>query len=111
MAANGEILKTLKDKIALALDDTRLRKADRVILEIQQLFIIYLQNDHEKIEKIYPFVMAQQASTKEKRDSGIHYTRLAVGTAITSVVVMLLNWVYYYFQVMPGLEIVAKATK
>ena len=55
--------------------------------------------------------MAQQASTKEKRDSGIHYTRLAVGTAITSVVVMLLNWVYYYFQVMPALEMVAKATK
>ncbi len=41
---------------------------------------------------------------KERRDSQLYYLRLTVGTAITSVVVLLVNGVIYFAKILPLLE-------
>ena len=41
---------------------------------------------------------------KEHRDSQLYYLRLTVGTAITSVVVLLVNGVIYFAKILPLLE-------
>ena len=53
MPQNGEILDELKRRIDEALENKRLKKNDRMMLEIQQLFVIYIMNDHPKVIRMW----------------------------------------------------------
>lgn len=46
---NGEVLDLLRKKIDAALQNNSLSKTDRTLLEIQQLFVVYLSFDHAKV--------------------------------------------------------------
>lgn len=105
---NGDILDILENKIEAVLKDQNLRKTDRTLLEIQQLFVTYLKSDHKKIEEIYPLVIEQQKSLKERRDTNLHYLQLTVGTALTSIVVLIINGIVYFFKILPILDQAAK---
>lgn len=110
--ANGEVLDTLEEKITLALQSSQLRKADRTMLEIQQLFVIYLKSDHKKIEEAYPLVMKHEKRAveveKDVLDDKKYYTRLAIGTVIGSLfgaaTTALIGWLAYAFQIKPILD-------
>ena len=55
MTDNGEVLEMLEKKIANRLENPKLRKCDRENLEIQQLFCLYLKNDHTKIRIMWTY--------------------------------------------------------
>jgi len=117
--ANGAVLETLGTKIEIALKDPKLRKTDRAILEIQQLFILYLKSDHEKLADIYPFSKKQmeKAATADKddKDDRIFLRRqfygAAIGTLVGSGVTALIGWAAYAFQIEPILKALTEAAK
>lgn len=53
MAHSGEVLNLLEEKITMALKAKRLRASERTLLEIQQLFVIYMQDDHPKTQAMW----------------------------------------------------------
>lgn len=53
MPTNGEVLDLLQEKINMALKAKRLRQTDRTMLEIMQLFVIYMADDHPKTQTMW----------------------------------------------------------
>ena len=47
--ANIEVLDLLEHKVNTALANKRIKAADKTLLEMQQLFILYLREDHKKV--------------------------------------------------------------
>lgn len=53
MPTNGEVLDLLKEKIGAALKVERISHSDRAMLEIMQLFVIYMVDDHPKTQAMW----------------------------------------------------------
>lgn len=53
MPANGEILDLLEKKIEDGLKAKRLSKSERLSLEVQQLFVLYMKDDHPKTQTMW----------------------------------------------------------
>lgn len=53
MPANGEVLTLLQEKIVTALQRKRINASDRAMLEIMQLFVIYMVDDHPKTQMMW----------------------------------------------------------
>ena len=46
----------------------------------------------------------EKARDKERRDAQLYYMRLTVGTALSSLIIMLINGVVYFAKILPVLE-------
>lgn len=53
MPANGEVLNLLQKKIEDGLRVKRLSKSERLSLEVQQLFVLYMLDDHPKTQTMW----------------------------------------------------------
>lgn len=53
MPTNGEVLDLLKEKIGAALKVKRISRSDKAMLEIMQLFVIYMVDDHPKTQAMW----------------------------------------------------------
>lgn len=53
MPSNGEILTLLEKKIEDGLKTKRLSKSERLSLEVQQLFVLYMKDDHPKTQTMW----------------------------------------------------------
>jgi hypothetical protein len=51
--ANGEVLDLLEEKIAAALKVRRIKASDKTMLEVMQLFVIYMKDDHPKTQTMW----------------------------------------------------------
>ena len=51
--ANGDILDQLGEKIETLLANKKIKGTDRTHLEIQQLFLVYLKDDHKKVTTMW----------------------------------------------------------
>ena len=51
--ANSEVLDLLEQKVKNMLEVKRLKASDRMLLEIQQLFVLYLREDHRKVATMW----------------------------------------------------------
>lgn len=47
--SNGEILTTLQERIKTAKSKKRLPQSDAVMLDVMELLVIYIQDDHAKV--------------------------------------------------------------
>lgn len=52
---NGEILDTLGEKIEGLLKQKRLSATTKAHLEIEQMLLIYLKNDHQKVTTMWAY--------------------------------------------------------
>jgi hypothetical protein len=55
MTDNGQVLSLLEKKITDRLAQKRLPKGRREDLEIQQLFVLYLREDHRKVNIMWSY--------------------------------------------------------
>lgn len=53
MPTNGEVLTLLEKKIEEGLKAKRLSKSERLSLEVQQLFVLYMKDDHPKTQTMW----------------------------------------------------------
>lgn len=53
MPSNGEILDLLQKKIEDGLKVKRISRTERLSLEVQQLFVLYMQDDHPKTQAMW----------------------------------------------------------
>lgn len=61
---SDNILEKAQGDIRAMLQNQGLSKTDRLQLEIQSYFLMFLVNDHKKINKIYPYFQKQIAREK-----------------------------------------------
>lgn len=52
--ANGDVLDKLQEKLEKLLNKKKLPPSDRAVIEVMQLLVIFLSDDHEKVAEIYP---------------------------------------------------------
>lgn len=50
---NGDVLSLLEKKIEEGLKQKRLSKSERLSLEVQQLFVLYMKDDHPKTQTMW----------------------------------------------------------
>lgn len=53
MATNSDVLDLLEQKIEAGLKAKRLRSSERLSLEVQQLFVLYMKDDHPKTQAMW----------------------------------------------------------
>ena len=53
MPATGDVLTLLEKKIEDGLKAKRLSKSERLSLEVQQLFVLYMKDDHPKTQTMW----------------------------------------------------------
>ena len=64
---SDEILQKAQEDITKRLNNETLSHPERVQLEIQSYFLMFLVTDHKRIGKIYPWVISQQEKEKNRR--------------------------------------------
>ena len=60
---SDEILKKAQAEIKELLSNKRLPKSERVQLEVQSYFLMFLVSDRKKINQMYPYVMEMKAQS------------------------------------------------
>ncbi len=53
MATNSDVLDLLEQKIESGLKAKRLRSSELLSLEVQQLFVLYMKDDHPKTQAMW----------------------------------------------------------
>lgn len=53
MPNNSDVLDLLEQKIEAGLKAKRLRPSERLSLEVQQLFVLYMKDDHPKTQAMW----------------------------------------------------------
>lgn len=53
MPNNSDVLDLLEQKIEAGLKAKRLRSSERLSLEVQQLFVLYMKDDHPKTQAMW----------------------------------------------------------
>lgn len=57
---SDDLLNSANARIDELLNNKRLPKTERVMLETQQYFLMFLRSDHKKINEMYPVYMEQR---------------------------------------------------
>ena len=57
---SDEVLLRAQEDIDRLLKSKRLTSSERIQMEIQSYFLMFLVNDHKKITKMYPWMQEQQ---------------------------------------------------
>lgn len=52
-STNSDVLNLLEQKIEAGLKAKRLRASERLSLEVQQLFVLYMKDDHPKTQAMW----------------------------------------------------------
>lgn len=101
---SNDVLEKAQRDINDLLQKGGLDKTDRTQLEVQSYFLMFLINDHKKINKMYPFFVEQKQKLEKQR---IWWDRLQ-WVVIPLVVAGVLTFVYqaaiFYFQIVPIIE-------
>ena len=66
-SVSDDILQKAQTDVAELLRDKKLSKTDRTQLEVQSYFLMFLVNDHKKINKMYPFFEEQQKRYERRK--------------------------------------------
>lgn len=99
--SNGEILDALEKKINLALQNKRLTEKERTLLDIVQLFVLFLQDDHKKMAAIAPQVSVLWSDREQSKMDRMDFRRMwmspLINILVTTGVSVILSALLFYF--------------
>lgn len=104
---SDDILRDAQEAIDDALKDKGLERRDRVVLEVQNYFLMFLRNDHRKVMEMYPyFVKAKEREENERR-----MRALVIGTSVAAVVMLFINGIIFWISTTPIVQAILKASQ
>lgn len=106
--ANGEILDALDVKINKALQNKRIADQTRTQLEIQQMFVIFLKEDHQNLKILMPQINVlwaeREQSNIERRDLKKMLLTPLISTLVTTGASLVITALLSYFWFFPYIE-------
>ena len=100
---SDEVLQRAQEDIELLLKNKKISSSERVQLEIQSYFLMFLVSDHKKVQKIYPWVIAQQTKDEKRRAWWDKLAWVIIPTIATGVLMFLGQAIYFWIKVVPEL--------
>ncbi len=109
--ANGDILDALEAKIANGLKNKRLTDKERTQLEIQQLLVIFLKEDHATLKEMRPQVdqmwKSHQQEDTDRREYRKMWVTPLVGTVVTTGISLLFTGLMFYLWIFPQIKVLS----
>jgi len=100
---SDELLQKAQEDIEALLENKRISRTERVQLEIQSYFLMFLITDHKKVQSIYPWVVAQKEREARRKAWWDRLAWVIIPTAISGVLAFLGQAVYFWLKVVPEL--------
>jgi hypothetical protein len=108
---SDNVLRQLQESIDEELRNENLSKRDRVMLEVQNYFLMFLKNDHRKVTEMYDQFTKDREARTTRKESEKWMNRLVIGTAVTAVVMLFINGILFLFSTSPLMQMIIEASK
>ena len=109
MSISDDILREAQEAIDKALLTPDLPPDRRAVLEVQNYFLMFLRNDHKKIETVYKYY-TEEKEQKEKNAKADEWMRRTVyGAAIVALVMLFINGVVFWVSTTPIIQAIMRA--
>jgi len=86
---SDDLLDNQNQKIEGLLKSKSVSKVDRVVLETQQYFLMFLRSDHKKVIEMYPYYVEE----KKKRERGVLLNNAIIIFLVTDVISRILSYI------------------
>ena len=101
---SDEILQKAQEDITKRLNNETLSHPERVQLEIQSYFLVFLVTDHKRIGKIYPWVISQQEKEKSRKIWWDKLQWVVIPFAVTAILAFLGQAFIFWIKIVPELS-------
>jgi len=108
---SDNVLRQAQEAIDEALKNENLPKRDRVMLEVQNYFLMFLKNDHRKVNEMYDQYVKDKEAKALRKESEKWMNRLVVGTAVTAIVMLFINGILFMFSTSPLMQAIINASQ
>ena len=100
---SDEVLLRAQEDIDKLLKSKRLTSSERVQMEIQSYFLMFLVNDHKKISRMYPWIQEQQRKEEARKVWWNKLQWVVIPLVVGSVFIFLGQAVYFWYTIVPDL--------
>lgn len=100
---SDEVLLKAQEDIEKLLKSKRLTSSERVQMEIQSYFLMFLVNDHKKIARMYPWILEQQRKEAARIAWWGKLQWVVIPLVVSSLFVFVGQAAYFWITIVPGL--------
>jgi hypothetical protein len=100
---SDEVLLKAQEDINGLLKNKRLTAPERVQLEIQSYFLMFLVNDHKKISAMYPWIKEQQIKEEARTVWWNKLQWVIIPLIVSSVFIFIGQALYFWVTIVPEL--------
>jgi len=100
---SDEVLLKAQEDIDKLLKSKRLTSSERVQMEIQSYFLMFLVNDHKKISRMYPWVQEQQRKEEARKVWWNKLQWVVIPLIVSSVFIFIGQAAYFWLTIVPEL--------
>ena len=108
---SDNVLRQLQESIDEELRSDNLPKRDRVMLEVQNYFLMFLKNDHRKVTEMYDQYIKDKETRETRKETDKWMNRLVIGTAVTAIVMLFINGILFMFSTSPLMQAIIQASQ
>lgn len=100
---SDEVLLKAQEDIDKLLKSKRLTSSERVQMEIQSYFLMFLVNDHKKISHMYPWMLEQQRKAEERKVWWNKLQWVVIPIVVSSLFIFIGQAAYFWLTIVPEL--------
>ena len=101
---SDEILDKAQADISELLSNRKLPRSERVQLEIQSYFLMFLISDHKKITQMYPFFKSEQQRVEKNRVWLEKFQWVIIPLLIVTAIGFFSDFVNFWLTIVPDLQ-------
>jgi hypothetical protein len=105
---SDDLLQKASEDIQKLLRKRGLSESDRVQLEVQSYFLMFLINDHKKIGKMYPFFKSESERRERNKAWWERVQWIIIPLVVTGTLAFVGQFVYFWLTLVPDLQKVIK---
>jgi len=100
---SDEVLLKAQEDIDKLLKSKRLTSSERVQMEIQSYFLMFLVNDHKKISRMYPWMLEQQRKEEARKVWWNKLQWVVIPIIVSSLFIFIGQAAYFWLTIVPEL--------
>ena len=100
---SDEILSRAQEDIDKLLKNKRISETERVQLEVQSYFLMFLVSDHKKVIKMFPWFEKQAAKELRQQEWMNKFQWVIIPIIVSGLLIFLGQAVYFWIVVVPTL--------
>src|SRR5512139_245405 len=108
---SDNILRQAQETVDEALRNPNISKSDRAVLEVQNLFLMFLKNDHRKVVVMYDKYIDDQKNQEQHKKDEEWLRKNLYGAAIATVVMLVFNGIIFLISTLPIVKEIIRASQ